>query len=302
MGRNNTFVYLKSNNGVLDEVSRYYRFDFVNPISCNRKKELINVKVCEGEIPLTYYNINSQNNKFKLKITLADGQTGIFSKTFDVGNYNSDHIITELNALADVTAGSNTLSLVVSLDENTYKFNFVITSNSSNITEVEHVNNSTCYKLLGLNHQTFTNSSSSITITGDNVIDFNETNNIYVETDLSLPSLDTNGKKKGILGKIQMSGNFFDIIHWNNTTDAEITLDRKHHYLDHINIRLVGEDNERNIEFNGAEWTLTLLFSFIDKYETGIGEEVEDGVMYNVNPIGAPCEYEYETDGDYDTT
>ena len=299
MGRNNTFVYLKSNNGVLDDVSRFYRFDFVNPISCNRKKELINVKLCEGEIPLTYYNINSQNNKFKLQFTLADGQTGNFNKTFDIGNYNSDHIITELNALADVTAGSSTISLVVSLDENTYKFNFVLSSTSSNITEVTHTSSSSCYKLLGLNHQTFTNSSTSITITGDNVIDFNETNNIYVETDLTLPSLDTNGKKRNILGKIQMNGGFFDIVHWNNTTDAEITLDRKHYYLDHINIRLVGEDTERDIEFNGAEWTLTLLFTFIDKYETGLGDEVEDGVMYNVNPVGAPCEY--GSDG-YETT
>ena len=285
MSRNNTFVYFKSNNGVLDEVSRYYRFDFVNPISCNRKKELINVRVCEAEIPISYYNINSTNNSFKLSFTLADGSTGNFTKVFDEGNYTSDTLITELNALSDIVAGSSTVSMVVSLTEITFKIKILLTSTSSEFTGVVFDTDVTCEKLLGITKQTFSASGTTKRINGESVIDMNTTNNIYVETDLSLPSLDTDGKKKGILGKIQMAGDFFEIVHWSNNTDADITLDRKDYYLDHINLRLVGEDSDKNIDFNGAEFTLTILFSFIDKHDTGLGDEVEDGVMNKVDII-----------------
>jgi len=285
MGRNNTFVYLKSNNGVLDDVSRYYRFDFVNPITCNRKKELINVRVCEAEIPVSYYNINSTNNSFKLSFTLADGNNGSFFKTFDDGNYNSDTLIAELNALADITAGSSTVSMVVSLTEITFKIKILLTSTSSEFTGVVFDTDVTCEKVLGITKQTFSASGIQKRINAEAVIDLNTSNNIYVETDLSLPSLDTDGKKKGILGKIQMAGDFFEIVHWSNNTDADITLDRKHYYLDHINLRLVGEDTDKNIDFNGAEWTMTLLFSFIDKYGNGLGDEPQDGEMHQINLI-----------------
>jgi hypothetical protein len=266
----------------------------MNPIVC-KKNELINVRVAEMEIPISYYNLTSNNNSFRLEFVLNDATNGVFSKTFTEGNYTTSDLVTELNAISDQTAGSNTVSLVASFDFKTSKFSFVVTSSSSNIATITFNEGVTCEKVLGLNKQVITlGSVATHTIIAENVCDLNRTNNIYLETDLLLESRNTLGEKSGILAKVQMNKSFFDIVHFQNNTNEDITLDKKDTYLDHINLRLVTESQNESLNFNGAEWTATLLFSFIQRDKLLLGSEIERGVTNPIiNNIGYESEQEY---------
>lgn len=292
--KRNTFLHLKSNSGVLNTKTRYYRFDLMNPIVC-KKNELINVRVAEMEIPISYYNVTSDNNVFEMSFILADGTSGIFSKTFTEGNYTTNDLIESLNSIGNKTAGFNTVSLVVSISKKTQKFSFVVTSSASNIDSISFDQNVTCEKILGLNKQNFSpTSTASFTIVADNVCDLNRTNNIYLETDLLLESRNTFGEKLGILAKVQMNKNFFDIVHFQNNTNEDITLDKKDTYLDHINLRLATEENNQTLNFNGSEWTASLLFSFIEQDKMLLGDEIERGDTNPIiNNIGYESEKEY---------
>lgn len=291
--KRNTFIYLKSNSSVFNEDTQFYRFDFVNPIVA-KKGELINVRATEIEVPISYYNITSNNNLFQIKITLADAETGEFTKTISEGNYNANTLLTELNTTANITVSSSEFSITITYNSLSGKYTFAIARVSGatvNISSIEPFSGSeTNYmnNVLGLSDTSITSvNATSKSFTSANVCDLNFTNNIYLETDLLLESRNTLGEKSGILAKIQMNGSPFDIIHYQNNTNEDITLYKKDIYLDHINLRLVGDLQKHNINFNGAEWTLTLLFSFTKKDKLELGDEIlSDDINNTVHTIG----------------
>ena len=290
MDKRNTFLYLKSNSGVFDTESRFYRFDLVNPIVA-RHDELIQVQSTEIEVPISYYNIGTFNNYFRIDFDLDGGGIGLFQHTVPIGNYTALELVTELNTISPIVVNSDdvgnvTFSLTTSFNTKTSKFSFVIAKTAGSAVDIDDVQyfNNTSYtnyisQVVGIQSQLINVSAASHTKIADNVCDLNRTNNIYLETDMLLESRDTLGQKSGILSKIQMSGDLFSIVHWQNNANEYITLDKRDRYLDHINLRLVTEDKGQNIDFNGAEWTLTLLFSFIKKEPLLLGDDIQNEVI-----------------------
>lgn len=290
MDKRNTFLYLKSNSGVFDTESRFYRFDLVNPIVA-RHDELIQVQATEIELPISYYNIGTFNNYFRIDFDLDGGGIGLFQHTVPIGNYTALELVTELNTISPIVVNSDdvgnvTFSLTTSFNTKTSKFSFVIAKTAGSAVDIDDVQyfNNTSYtnyisQVVGIQSQLINVSAASHTKIADNVCDLNRTNNIYLETDMLLESRDTLGQKSGILSKIQMSGDLFSIVHWQNNANEYITLDKRDRYLDHINLRLVTEDKGQNIDFNGAEWTLTLLFSFIKKEPLLLGDDIQNEVI-----------------------
>ena len=67
----NTLVYLKSSSAVYNSETKFYRWNFMNPIQA-RKDELITTQVLEAEFPVSYYNVDSTNNEFELIVILED--------------------------------------------------------------------------------------------------------------------------------------------------------------------------------------------------------------------------------------
>lgn len=282
----NTHLYLKSNSGVFDTDSRFYRFDLVNPIVA-RKGELINVRATEIEVPISYYNITEENNYFKVTISVAGGGTNFFQHEVPIGNYTATELETELNTIGNIALVSDdegvvNYNITFTFTARTSKFGVSVARASGgivNISTIEYNDESkTNYigDIIGIPSQRITgiNQGSHVKI-ADNVCDLNVTNNIYLETDLLLESRNTKGEKSGILAKIQMAGGFFSIVHYQNNDGADILLDKKDIYLDHINLRLVGDNQSSLIDFNGAEWTATLLFSFMKRPELTLGTEIE---------------------------
>jgi len=290
MDKRNTFLYLKSNSGVFDTESRFYRFDLVNPIVA-RPDELIQVQSTEIEVPISYYNIGTFNNYFRIDFDLDGGGIGLFQHTVPVGNYTAAELVTELNTISSIVVNSDdvgnvTFSLTTSFNTKTSKFSFVIAKTAGSAVDIDDVQyfNNTSYtnyisQVVGIPAQSINVSAATSTKVADNVCDLNRTNNIYLESDLSLESRNTIGERSGILSKIQMSGDLFTIVHWQNNSGENITLDKKDNYLDHVNLRLVTENKEQNIDFNGAEFTITLLFSFIKKEPMLLGDDIQNEVV-----------------------
>jgi len=290
MDKRNTFLYLKSNSGVFDTESRFYRFDLVNPIVA-RPDELIQVQATEIEVPISYYNIGTFNNYFRIDFDLDGGGLGLFQHTVPVGNYTAAELVTELNTISSIVVNSDdvgnvTFSLTTSFNTKTSKFSFVIAKTAGSAVDIDDVQyfNNTTYtnyisQVVGIPAQSINVSAATSTKLADNVCDLNRTNNIYLESNLSLESRNTLGERSGILSKIQMSGDLFTIVHWQNNSGENITLDKKDNYLDHVNLRLVTENKEQNIDFNGAEFTITLLFSFIKKEPMLLGDDIQNEVV-----------------------
>lgn len=284
----NTFVFLKSDTSVLDNVTKFHRFDFVNPIQA-KADELIQVQVSEIEIPLTYYNVTDENNVFDLKVTFSDDATDTLNKSFDLQNLTINDIVSEISAIT-----GNDSSLTAEFITKSGKLKITATATTGKtVSRLEITALTTCNKLIGFVN---TLSGTGSSITGDKLIDTNKTNNIYLETDLLLENRNSIGEKSGILTKTQMNGRFMDIIMDRPFADISMLLNKKDRYLDHINLRLV-DDKNNSIDFNGHEFTVTLIFSFIkmDKLMLGELEEADDYKPF-INTINTDldeiCDYE----------
>ena len=278
----NIFLYLKSSTAILDPDSRFHRFDLINPIIA-KHDELINIRLVEAEIPISYYNITSNNNYFRVEFAFSPGSgAGVFEHTVPIGNYSVSELLTELNTIADVTVLSRVFRIVTLFDNKTSKFNFTISKVSGiliSITEIAFFTNVlyTNYinKAVGVVPITLITTGESVTFIAQNVCSLGGTRNIYIESDKVFETRNFIGEKNGIIDKVQMDGGVFSIVHYQNKTNHSIQYDRKNNYLDHINLRLVGEDREQEIDFNGSEFTLSFLFTFT-KDKMLLGDEIEE--------------------------
>tara|TARA_R100001198_G_C5232031_1_gene210924 strand:- start:403 stop:1311 length:909 start_codon:yes stop_codon:yes gene_type:complete len=278
----NIYLYLKSSSATLDPDSRFHRFDLINPIIA-KHDELINIRLVEAEIPISYYNITSSNNYFRVEFAFSPGSgSGVFEHTVPIGNYSATELLAELNTIADVTVLGRDFRIVTLFDSKTSKYNFTISKVSGilvSITEIAFFTNVlyTNYinKAVGVVPITLVTTGESVTFVAQNVCSLGGTRNIYIESDKVFETRNFIGEKTNIVGKVQMSGGAFSIVYYQNKTNQPIQYERKNKYLDHINLRLVGENREESIDFNGSEFTLAFLFTFT-KDKMLLGDEIEE--------------------------
>lgn len=284
----NIYLYLKSSSAIFDNDSKYYRFDLVNPIIA-KHDELINIRLLEAEIPISYYNITSFNNYFRIEFSFSPGSgSGVFEHTIPIGNYSATELLAELNTIADVTVLSRVFRLTTLFDSKTSKFNFTIAKISGilvSITELAFFSN-TLYsnyinKAVGVVPIIYETTGESIIFIAQNVCDLNRTNNIYIESDKVFETRNFTGEKTNIVGKVQMAGSAFSIVHYQNKSNEPIQYKKQNKYLDHINLRLVTENKEHNIDFNGSEFTLSFLFTFTEDIPVLIDDTEEEEFLNN---------------------
>ena len=295
----NIFLYLKSSSAIQDTDSNYYRFDLVNPIVA-KADEVINIKLVEAEIPISYYNITSSNNYFRVEFAFSPSSgAGVFEHTIPVGNYSASELLTELNTIADITILGRVFRLTTLFDSKTSKFNFTIAKISGiliSITELAFFNNvlysNYINKAVGVIPIVYATTGESITFIAQNVCALNGTRNVYIKTDKVFETRNFTGEKTNIVGRVQMNGGAFSIIYYQNKTNQSIQYEKKNNYLDHLNLRLDGEDGI--IDFNGSEFTLSFLFTFTkDKIILGgdIEEEYENLQVHRI-PLLPPNVYD----------
>ena len=109
-------LYLKSNTGTENSgVETDVTFNVVPPLSTNNFFDFT-LTLESAEIPISFYNINSDNNTF---IHTSSGGTDT-TLTIPIKNYRATGLVTALNTV--MTA----LAITTTYDEQTNKFTSVI--------------------------------------------------------------------------------------------------------------------------------------------------------------------------------
>jgi len=300
----NTLLYLKSNASTFNTDINYNRWLLTNPIQA-RKDELLTIQVIEAEFPITYYNVDATNNVFECVIITDDVDDGAtnedhtetYTLTLESRNYTAAQLAATIDAITDKTHST----LNCAYDKKTGKMTLTATSTtaepSDSSTKITIGANSTCNRLIGFSvGQTKTQpntGNTALPMEGNNIVDMNRTNNIYIETDLMLDSRDTDGNRSGILAKVQQNKKFLEVCHYQTGHNLPLELDRKDTYIDHIDLRIL-DDNNIPIDFNGDNnYSITLLFSYIKKDKLMLGQEVEGvetlPIIDNIN-TGDSCD------------
>jgi len=208
-----------------------------------RKSKNVTVTVLNCQIPSSYYNVNSTNNKLVYRINGGASQTIYFTKS----NYNINtlkaHMITLLGSNFSITytTSSNRLTIVNS----TYDFLF------------EH--SSTCFELLGFSESDHI--SNAKTLTSDNVVNLFTVRNLQIASDnFILNNVDSyKSNSSNILASIPINTSFNGIVSYNNIHDVHSEINNTRN-LTNMHIKITDQDGD-TIELNNVHWSLTLLLT-----------------------------------------
>lgn len=237
-------IFLQSKDATLLQDGGSTAFFFLNKVLMPPTPNLnMMIGVIDCEIPVSYYNINENNNTIIINS---------IEMTLEKQNYNAFNIQDELNS----NFVSEGLDIVLSFNQQSNKFTF--TASSGNVT----INGGTLYSYLG-----FTNSQINQAVTvlqGENCCNLGGTSNIYVSSNFTINNLNSNGQYSGVLCKVLTdapSGNYIFY------EPAEI----QYHVVGNgavNNIVISLTDDELNhIDFNGLTFSLTLSVQFHYKRE-----------------------------------
>lgn len=207
------------------------------------------IKVQSFVLPLSYYLVNSTNNKI---VFFRSGS--LTDYTIPIGNYNIKSLI---EALTTACGGDG-----FSFSYSTTNLLFTIT----HATDVFHLDfRSTIQKLIGFYNGADFN-STGLSLTSPYVINLSGENNmLYID----LTNIQTNnmssrdGNKTSILKSIANTNREGDLLVWINQTDAVSYL--QDDVLTFFHIRILGEDIYTPINLNGQDWNMTLVVSVIPK-------------------------------------
>jgi len=214
--------------------------DFEPIIARHHHMLLFNVVSCM--IPITWYNVNSNNNYLKYTINTVDTEVTITEQ-----NYNIDNLVTWLN--------SNLANFTVTYSSYTNKMTFVHDTDDFTISS-----ESTCLELIG-----FTNTyhiSATRSLTSDIMCDMSYTKYITIDCDeIAVKNISTRTKQQNnMLVSVPVNGDAYDVINYWNYGNTKNIITNKYINTLHLVIRDT-KDNE--IDMNGINWQMVIEFDFI---------------------------------------
>ena len=252
----NRLITINSANGIRRNTTSLsdMLFNFQNVLSDDDDIISSNVCVMNAQFPVSFYTINSTNNKFSMSTNVNISQTF----TIPVGNYNANTLIIAMNNL--VTAGLFLLKF--SFSSLTGKITITANSGSgiSTITFGSYTF-STFWKIVGL---------SATSITGSSLITFPYPLNllgvkklIIKSQLLGITSFDSGTNQSVILTTIPNNNAPFTMISYENRSNLNKAIIRVRK-IDSIDIIIEDEDGIK-IDFNNTNWTITLVLENIRK-------------------------------------
>jgi hypothetical protein len=208
-----------------------------------RNSKNVTVTVLNCQIPSSYYNVNSTNNKLVYNENGGETQTIYLTQS----NYNINtlkaHIVSllGLNYTITYSTSSNKLTIV----------------NSTHEFEIEE--SSTCFELLGFSPTD--HSSVSRVLTSDNVVNLFTVRNLQIASDnFILNNIDSyNPKNSNILASIPVNTTYNGIISYANIHDVYSEINNTRN-LTNLHIKITDQDGDI-IDLNSAHWSLALLLS-----------------------------------------
>ena len=237
-------VYLESNkaHSTFNEVHK--KFKLLNPISI-KKGEKIVLNVLDAEIPVSFYNINSNNNR-TISYNIG-GIGGGKTQVIAVGNYSGEALALLLT----------TNSLSVSYNDLTNKFSFKSSTSSSGSIQPNII--------LGITTTLTLAATSGAFVEAQQQGKFSGINNIFVKIrNIGTHNIDSQGVHTDIVAKIPVSEDFGGVIQYLDHHNIFQALSIKS--INTLDIELVDRDGKYiggDGGLGGLEFNLTLLFSFV---------------------------------------
>lgn len=216
-------------------------FSFNNVAQVNDNINIL-LSVVDAQIPVSFTNVNSNNNTFVYKISNT-----IVSVSLAVGNYTVNSLRDGLNLL---------LNGIFTFTYDSIKNKFTITHASTDFTlEL----NTGLLRVLGF---TIANHQSSLSIiTSDSVADLSGLGGIFISTNFLTTSQDSKSKNlTSILQKIPITQQGNGVVFFTNKTGYKTQIFEKN--ISEIHIKLL--DEEQNLlDMQNARWRITLGLDFV---------------------------------------
>lgn len=237
-------IFLQSKDATIIQDFGSTAYFFLNKVIAPPTPNLnMMVGVIDVEIPVSYYNINENNNIIIINSVEI---------TLEKQNYNALNIQDTLNS----KFLNENLDIVISFNQQSNKFTF--TANSGTV----EINGGTLYKYLGFTDVQL-NQALNILIS-NNCCNLGGTSNIYVTSNFSINNLNSNGQYSGVLCKVLTDASSGAYIFYQ---PSEI----QYHVVGNNNINYIyislQDDEFNDINFNGLNFSLTLSIEFHYKRE-----------------------------------
>jgi hypothetical protein len=215
---------------------------FLPHINVSKTKN-ITVTVLNAQIPSSFYNVNSNNDKLVYNINGGATQT--------VNLVHSNYNINTLKAHIISLIGSN-FSITYSSASNKLTF-------ENSLHDFEFKGSSTCFELLGFS--SFDHSSEIKILISDNVVNLFTVRNLQIASDnFILNNIDSyNPNNSNILASIPVNTSYNGIISYSNIHDVYSEINNTRN-LTNLHIKITDQDGDI-IELNKAHWSLTLLLT-----------------------------------------
>ena len=209
---------------------------------------LMGLTACQ--IPVSFYNINNNNNT----LTLVGSLNGTTNITIPPKNYNTETLVKAINAEL-LAVGNN---ITCSFDESSYKFTF------SSLAQTVQITATKMNKELGLPPNSVP-TLPAYSFTCPTMVNLSGTDSIYVMmNNLSIESLDSRsgGDLNGVLSKVDVCCGFGDYIEFQQTENqfyliADTT-------VNHFNVSLT-DTNVDLLDMNGIDWSISVCVHFSKK-------------------------------------
>ena len=204
------------------------------------------VGLTSAEIPYSFYNIDSRNNK--VTIDTANGPTATI--TLPEQNYDVDSLKKNLNNLL---VAANVLNTTVDFDKNTNKFTFTNTNGGLKITST------TMTRELGLVPNQI-NGPYTASLTSSNACNLSGTSSVYVNlNNVSITNLDSRGDLNGVLAKLNVNVAPSEFIFYQQTENQYyVTSDRQ---INFFSVSLTDDNNEL-LNLNGVDFSVSITIHF----------------------------------------
>ena len=231
-------LYLKSNTGTENSgVETDVTFNVVPPLSTNNFFDFT-LTLESAEIPISFYNINSDNNTF---IHTSSGGTDT-TLTIPIKNYRATGLVTALNTV--MTA----LAITTTYDEQTNKFTFTHASSDFSL-------KGNAFRVLGL-LPTVANNSTSNVLVSPNMINLMYPRNAFLKL---ISTQDTTYNKT--IAKVQLSALEYEVVYFSGTVASEFSLTLTDKVLSTVRVAVVNDEDEPiggTTSLNGIPWSIGL--------------------------------------------
>ena len=244
-------VYLQSDKASISRGDADKVFNFQDYISVPPDQNIL-VGLTNFEMANKLYNINQGFNTLTISSTSGSHQITLTPK-----NYNATQMRTELNSKfsgASFLSDTGLTSLVVSFDEQSFKYTFTGNTNFS-ITECSFD------REIGLENQLPTSSSSSY-VCVDTIL-LGCISSIYIGVkNLGISNLDSRGAVDNTIAKVNVKSGLGGYIFYDEPENHYFVCNRRE--INSLEVVLT-DDKDRGLILNGGQFSLTLSFHYVYK-------------------------------------